>query len=272
MEVRYRHRDRPEHQQTSEERLRVKSVVVVSGGMDSVTLAHWLKHEGHDVRLVSFDYGQRHRKELSFAQQCARDLHARHDIIDLTNITRLISRSALTSNDIEVPDGHYAEDTMKQTIVPNRNSIMASIAIGVAVNEEADHVALGIHAGDHYIYPDCRPTFATTLEQHAKVANQGFLPDHFTILTPFVELTKGDIVARGATVGVQYERTWSCYKGGDVHCGACGTCFERREAFDEACVVDPTNYVTRPNYHDPREHHATLLELRTVDDDDQSMP
>lgn len=232
----------------------MKTVVIVSGGMDSVTLAHVLKHEGHDVRLVSFDYGQRHSKELKFAQQCAHDIKAKHDVIDLTNITKLISRSALTSNDIDVPDGHYAQDTMKQTIVPNRNSIMASIAIGIAVNEDADHVALGIHAGDHYIYPDCRPTFATTLEQHVKVANEGFLPEHFTILTPFVHMTKSEIVMTGATIGVPYDRTWSCYKGEDVHCGACGTCFERREAFNDADIADPTIYATRPHYKDPRSH------------------
>jgi len=246
-------------------------VVIVSGGMDSVTLAHWLKHEGHDVRLVSFDYGQRHRKELSFAQQCARDLHARHDIIDLTNITRLISRSALTSNDIDVPDGHYAEHTMRQTIVPHRNGIMAAIAIGVAVNEQSDHVALGIHAGDHYIYPDCRPMFATTLEQHAKVANARFLPDHFTIMTPFVNMTKAEIVAQGAMIGVPYDRTWSCYKGGDVHCGACGTCFERREAFNDANVIDPTNYMTLPHYDDPRADHASLSQLSNIDNEHHSM-
>lgn len=232
----------------------MKTVAIVSGGMDSVTLAYWLKHEGHDVRLVSFDYGQRHKKELWFASQCAHELDAEHDIIDLTNITRLISHSALTSDTIDVPDGHYAEQTMKQTIVPNRNSIMASIAIGIAVNEQADHVALGIHAGDHYIYPDCRPSFATTLEQHVKVANEGFLPDHFTILTPFIHMTKADIVTTGATMGVPYEQTWSCYKGGNVHCGACGTCFERQEAFNIAQVIDPTTYVTRSNYQDPRLH------------------
>ena len=240
--------------------------------MDSVTLAHWLIHADHDVRLVSFDYGQRHRKELTFAQQCARDIHARHDIIDLTNITRLISRSSLTSNDIDVPDGHYAEQTMQQTIVPNRNSIMASIAIGIAVNEQADYVALGIHAGDHYIYPDCRPMFATTLEQHAKVANDGYLPEHFTILTPFVNMTKGDIVTVGTSIGVPYEQTWSCYKGTDIHCGSCGTCFERREAFTNANITDPTVYQSRPHYDDPRADHTPMPELRHIDDNDQSMP
>jgi len=250
----------------------VKTVVVVSGGMDSVTLAQYLAHEEHDVRLVSFDYGQRHRKELACASDCARRINARHDIIDLTNITRLISRSALTSNDIDVPDGHYAEDTMRQTIVPNRNSIMASIAIGIAVNEQADHVALGIHAGDHYIYPDCRPTFATTLEQHAKVANAGFLPDHFTILTPFVHMTKGEIVALGASIGVPYASTWSCYKGGDIHCGACGTCFERREAFADADVIDPTIYQSSPHYDDPRADQTPMPELRNIDNKHQSMP
>jgi 7-cyano-7-deazaguanine synthase len=161
---------------------------------------------------------------------------------------------------------------MRQTIVPNRNSIMASIAIGIAVNEQADHVALGIHAGDHYIYPDCRPTFATTLEQHAKVANAGFLPDHFTILTPFVHMTKGEIVAMGASIGVPYDQTWSCYKGGDIHCGACGTCFERREAFADADITDPTIYEASPHYDDPRDDQTPMPELRNANNKHQSLP
>lgn len=241
--------------------------------MDSVTLAHYLRRTlGHDVRMLSFDYGQRHKKELQYAIECAHDIDARHDIIDLTNITRLISRSSLTSPDIDVPLGHYAEHTMRKTIVPHRNGIMAAFAVAVAVNEHADHVALGIHAGDHYIYPDCRPTFATTLEQHARHANDGFLPDHFTIMTPFVNNTKGDIVRIGNDIGVDYRRTWSCYQGGDTHCGACGTCFERREAFAQAQVTDPTNYLSTPDYDDPRADHAPMHQLRNVDNNDHAMP
>lgn len=229
-----------------------KAVAIVSGGMDSVTLAHYLVHEGFDLAILSFDYGQRHKKELGFAKACADRLGATHQIVDMRAITDLISKSALTNPEMPVPDGHYAEQTMKQTVVPNRNAIMMNIATGYAITIGADAVATGVHAGDHYIYPDCRPEFISSLGQMLRIANEGFLSPSFVVMAPFVQISKGQIADLGASLSVPWNETWSCYKGGEIHCGSCGTCFERREAFEEAGLDDPTEYLSLPDYEDPR--------------------
>ena len=229
-----------------------KTVAVISGGMDSVTLAYMLQHEGHDLTLISFDYGQRHKKELLFATECAKQLGVPHHIVDLSCLNPLVANSSLTNKDIDVPDGHYAAETMKQTVVPNRNSIMLNIAAGLAVSIGARHIATGVHGGDHYIYPDCRPAFIKSLDTLLTIANEGFIDTKFTVIAPYLYWTKADIVTVGEMVGVPWAETWSCYKGGDIHCGACGTCFERREAFIDAGVADPTLYNSLPDYIDPR--------------------
>lgn len=229
-----------------------RTVAVVSGGMDSITLVHHLMDLDYEVALISFDYGQRHRKELSFAQDCAETYNLSHEIVDLSNMIDIISRSALTNTAMEVPDGHYAEQTMRITVVPNRNAIMLNIAAGYAVTIGAQSIATGVHGGDHYIYPDCRPAFISSLETMLKIANEGFIDPEFEILTPFLHKTKTDIAIRGHDLDVPWLKTWSCYKGGEIHCGACGTCFERREAFEEAGIADPTEYQSTPSYVDPR--------------------
>lgn len=218
-------------------------VAVVSGGMDSVTLAYYLADRGHAVNLLSFDYGQRHVKELQCAQAAAAHLGVRHDVVDLAGLRPLIATSALTG-DTPVPDGHYAEESMKQTVVPNRNAIMVAVATGVAVAREADGVAVGVHAGDHYVYPDCRPEFTDAMQTAMRLGNAGFINPDFELLAPFVMMTKADICALGHSLNVPWDDTWSCYKGGDVHCGTCGTCVERIEAFHLARVDDPTKYVS----------------------------
>lgn len=171
----------------AEEKKAMRGVVIFSGGLDSTTLVYHLLHQEHLLHLLSFDYGQRHKRELEFAAATAKHLELRHDIIDLTGITRLISNSALTdtlpkvvdtvlekAERIEVPEGHYAEDNMKLTVVPNRNMIMASIATGIAVNEGAQFIATAVHAGDHFVYPDCRPVFWNALERTIAHGNEGF--------------------------------------------------------------------------------------------------
>lgn len=218
-----------------------KAVAIVSGGLDSVTLAHLLAAEGYELHLLAIDYGQRHRKELAFAVKCAHRLGARFDQVDLSSVGRLLGGSALTDA-IAVPDGHYAESSMKITVVPNRNAIMLSIAYGVAVARKAEAVAIGVHAGDHFIYPDCRPAFIGTFEAMQDRAVEGFGHPNLHIEAPFLNLTKADIVRVGHQLGVPFAETWSCYKGGDAHCGTCGTCVERREAFSLAGVDDPTTY------------------------------
>ncbi|MBI2863869.1 MAG: 7-cyano-7-deazaguanine synthase QueC [Chloroflexi bacterium] len=218
-----------------------RAVVVFSGGLDSTTALYKAIADGYEAHAVSFDYGQKHRKELEQAAKIARGLGVDHRVVDITAITGLISNSALTS-DKEVPEGHYAADNMKATVVPNRNMIMASIAIGYAVNVDAKAVYLGVHGGDHFIYPDCRPEFVRLLVSIALVANEGFIDPGFEIITPFLNSSKADIVREGAALGAPLELTWSCYKGGARHCGRCGTCVERKEAFLLAGLADPTSY------------------------------
>lgn len=222
----------------------MKGVAIVSGGMDSVTLAHMLADMGDELHLVSFNYGQRHVKELAFANQCAADLGFQISIVDLSTITPLLKGSALTDSTIEVPHGHYAEDSMRLTVVPNRNAIMLAIATGIAVANESDYVATGVHAGDHAVYPDCRPEFVNIMSEAMVVANESFVEPWFEIRAPFVEIAKQDIVSIGSQLRtpVDYSMTWSCYEGNELHCGSCGTCVERKEAFSIAGVLDPTEY------------------------------
>lgn len=223
-------------------------VAIVSGGMDSITMVYDLVFQGYEPHLLSFDYGQRHKKELHFARQAAERLGLRHDVVDLSALSELISNSALTSHnvehsDLEVPDGHYAEETMKQTVVPNRNMIMLSIAAGVMVNNGYKLIATGVHSGDHFIYPDCRPEFINAAGAAIARGNAGFgaVPEVLSghapinpILAPYIYSTKADIAYRALVLGVPFHETWSCYKGGGAHCGRCGTCVERLEAISEA--------------------------------------
>lgn len=224
---------------------RKRAVVIVSGGMDSVTLAHLVACEGYQLHLLSFDYGQRHKKELLFAAACADRLGGEHHIVDLTSVTSLLKGSALTDPNVEVPHGHYASDNMRITVVPNRNAMMLSIAYAVAVAEGAVMVAAGFHAGDHSIYPDCRPKFVRRFYKMERTANEGFINPHLKLRTPFINLGKHDIVTIGSQLNVPYDLTWSCYEGGEIHCGRCGTCVERKEAFRLAKVNDPTFYVDK---------------------------
>jgi len=217
----------------------VDTLVVCSGGLDSVTLAHKVAVEQRLIRLVSFDYGQRHRKELAFAHACAARLRVAHDVVDITDIGRRLTGSALTDG-AAVPDGHYADETMRLTVVPNRNAIMLSVAFGVAMAVQADAVAAAVHGGDHFIYPDCRPWFVEAFATMQRAALDGTA--RIALATPFLRLSKADIVREGAGLGVPFAETWSCYKGGARHCGRCGTCVERREAFHLAGVADPTSY------------------------------
>jgi 7-cyano-7-deazaguanine synthase len=219
-----------------------RAVAVLSGGLDSTTMAHWLRAQGYAIASISFDYGQRHRKELEFAEQIAAELGAPWTLIDLhaAGLTSVLGGSALTDDTIPVPDGHYADESMRITVVPNRNAIMLSIACALAVTRDAEAVAFGAHAGDHFIYPDCRPEFVRAFATMVNLAVEGLAT--IDIVTPFLSMNKAEIVKLGSELRVPFERTWSCYKGGALHCGTCGTCHERREAFALAGVVDPTTY------------------------------
>ena len=218
-----------------------KAIAIVSGGLDSVTLAYLLHAEGYELHVLSFDYGQRHRKELAYAERCAKQLHAAFDIVDLSSLGRFLKGSALTDA-VPVPEGHYAAPNMAITVVPNRNAIMLSVAYAVAVAERVNLVAAGVHAGDHFIYPDCRPTFIKAFDAMERLAVEGFGEANLRLETPFVHLEKYQIITMGAALGVPYSDTWSCYKGNEQHCGRCGTCVERKYAFRDAMVADPTQY------------------------------
>ena len=220
----------------------MKTLIICSGGLDSVTLAYKTAEERTLTGIVSFDYGQRHKKELECAKICADKLGVPHHLIDISNIGAMLGGSALT-DDIDVPDGHYAEETMRITVVPNRNAIMLTIAYGMAASQKAESVGAAVHGGDHFIYPDCRPDFINTFASMQNHALEGVAD--LELFTPFLNKTKADIVAEGAKLGVPFADTWSCYKGGDIHCGRCGTCVERREAFELANIEDPTVYEDR---------------------------
>lgn len=215
----------------------MKTVLVLSGGLDSTTLLYKLLNEGKSVEALSFNYGQRHSKELEYAKKTCEKLNVSHKVIEMQFMKDLLSNSALTS-DIPVPEGHYEDENMKLTVVPNRNMIMASIAIGYAVNIDADEVALGVHAGDHAIYPDCRPEFVDALNQIARIAN--FKPT--AIYAPFLSIDKADIVKIGLELEVDYSLSWTCYKGEDKPCGKCGSCQERIYAFEKNNAKDPLEY------------------------------
>ena len=184
----------------------MRTIVVCSGGLDSVSLAHRVAAEHDLFGLLSFDYGQRHRKELEFAALCAERLRVPHQIIDLRDIGRNLTGSALT-DELTVPDGHYAEGTMRITVVPNRNAIMLAIAFGVASARGADAVATAVHGGDHFVYPDCRPGFIDAFQTMQNHALEGYAS--ITLLTPYVHQPKSAIVTDGARSGTPFAQTWS---------------------------------------------------------------
>lgn len=218
-----------------------KTVILCSGGVDSVTLAYKVAKERELTRLLTFDYGQRHAKEVEFAARTAKRLGAGHDVVDIRALAQFLSSSSLIAGAADaIPDGHYAQDTMKSTIVPNRNAIMLTIAFGIASGMQADAVGIAVHSGDHFIYPDCRPAFVDAFRAMQEKALEGM--GEVALFAPFVQTTKAGIVAEAAKLGVPFAETWSCYKGGTHHCGRCGTCVERAEAFHLAGIADPTVY------------------------------
>jgi 7-cyano-7-deazaguanine synthase len=219
----------------------VTAVVVLSGGMDSTTLMAHYAALRYRLIAVTVDYGQRHRREIESAKAVAAHYGARHHVVDLSGFGELLTGSALTDPCVAVPDGHYAEASMRSTVVPNRNAVLVNVAVSVGVTHQAAVVALGMHAGDHFVYPDCRPAFIEAMRQLVSVANEGFPTPQ--VEAPFMHWSKADIATHGVRLGAPLERSWSCYKGGERHCGTCGTCYERREAFRDAGLSDPIDYL-----------------------------
>lgn len=235
---------------TTDPQPRQRAVALLSGGLDSTTLLYHLGHLGYDVHAISVDYGQRHgNRELQAASDVFVEFRNAfpgdhvHNIISLGPMAAsLLEGSALTSPDVPVPHGYYTDATMKVTVVPNRNAILLALAYGAAVSRHASIVATAVHAGDHAIYPDCRPEFITAFATMETLATEGYADPPIGLFVPFIHDPKEEIVRRGAALNVPFKTTWSCYEGHEHHCGACGTCVERREAFQKAGITDPTLY------------------------------
>ena len=218
------------------------AIVLLSGGMDSVTALYHAHSTGAVSVAVSFDYGSKHNeREISYAAWHCEALSIRHEVIHLDFFTRIFQSSLLQGGDA-IPDGHYAEENMKQTVVPFRNGIMLAIAAGIAENEGAGRLVIAAHAGDHTIYPDCRECFMQGMAQAVREGTYA----QVSIDRPFISMDKAKIATRGTALGIDYRKTWSCYKGGEIHCGTCGTCVERREAVLLANLTDPTDYLETP--------------------------
>ena len=213
-----------------------ESVLILSGGMDSTTL---LYDEQERIALaVSFDYGSNHNaREIAFARQHCERLGIRHVVISLDFMGQYF-KSSLLEGDAAIPEGHYADENMRSTVVPFRNGIMLSIAVGMAESNGLKYVMMANHGGDHTIYPDCTPQFVTAFDAAASAGT--FVQVH--LRAPYTNMTKGDIARRGKELGIDYSQTWSCYRGGEHHCGRCGTCVERKEAMAAAGIEDPTIY------------------------------
>ena len=213
------------------------TVIILSGGMDSVTLLY--DQQERIALAVSFDYGSKHNdREIPFACLHCERLGIPHIVIPLDFMTKYFKSSLLEGGE-EIPEGHYADENMKSTVVPFRNGIMLSIAVGIAESNDLRFVMMANHAGDHTIYPDCTPQFVDAFDEATRAGT--FVK--VGLLSPFTNWTKTDIARRGKELGINYAETWSCYKGEEKHCGKCGTCVERREALSEAGIEDPTEYL-----------------------------
>lgn len=212
------------------------SVIIVSGGMDSITLLYDKKEE--IALAVTFDYGSNHNaKEIAWAKVHCERLKIKHIVIKLDFMHKYFTSSLLEGADA-IPEGHYADENMKSTVVPFRNGIMLSIAAGIAESNGLKKVLIANHGGDHTIYPDCRPAFIKAMNEATK--NGTYV--NVSICAPYTNITKADIARIGKRLGIDYSETWSCYKGGEKHCGKCGTCIERKEALALAGIEDKTEY------------------------------
>lgn len=212
------------------------SVIIVSGGMDSITLLYDKKEE--IALAVTFDYGSNHNaKEITWAKVHCERLKIKHIVIKLDFMHKYFTSSLLEGADA-IPEGHYADENMKSTVVPFRNGIMLSIAAGIAESNGLKKVLIANHGGDHTIYPDCRPAFIKAMNE----ATENGTYVNVSICAPYTNITKVDIARIGKRLGIDYSETWSCYKGGEKHCGKCGTCIERKEALALASIDDKTEY------------------------------
>lgn len=215
----------------------MKAVIVFSGGMDSRTVLAKAVRQKRDCYAITMFYGQRHNKEIEYAKNVCDELGIRHKVVDLSFMSAICGDNSLTGTK-PVPEGHYEANSMKDTVVPNRNMILLSIALAYAESLGAEEVWYGAHSGDHHIYPDCRPVFVDRMNALAKVASEKGI----AIKAPYLQGNKHTILLDGMKLGVDYAKTWTCYNGREKACGVCGSCQERLEAFEGAGLVDPLEY------------------------------
>lgn len=219
----------------------MKTILIYSGGLDSTVLLFDLIERGYTVKALSFNYSQRHLKELKTATYFAKKLNIEHKIIDLSSLISCFGNSALVDKKQILPDQKYATDNLKTTVVPNRNMIFISIAAAWAISEKYNTVSYAAHNNDTALYPDCRETFASSLNKTLQLADW----HPVSLLRPYIDLSKSDIVKKAHTLKniPPLQKTWSCYAGQDIHCGTCSTCIDRKEAFKKANIEDLTSYV-----------------------------
>lgn len=219
-----------------------KALILLSGGLDSTVALYWARQHHEVVGTVSFDYGSKHNdKEITLAAWHSVHLGIPHDVVRLPFVNELFTSDLLQSGG-DIPEGHYADDNMKKTVVPFRNGIMLAIACGIAESREAEALVIAAHSGDHAIYPDCREPFMKAIGDAMREGTYA----RIELLRPFIAMDKTAITRLGHDLGADLGKTWSCYKGQDLQCGVCGTCVERREAFIQAGLEDPTVYQHEP--------------------------
>lgn len=221
----------------------MKAVIILSGGADSSTLGYLLKSQGYNELIcVTYNYGQKQVKELEFAKIIAEKLNAVHHIIDVTFMKKFLKGSGLTDDSIDVPHGAYTKENMSITVVPNRNTMLLSMAWSIACVEKADVLAYGAQCGDHYLYPDTRPDYFNAMNLALRLGTEDCRKNNLELIAPLLHKSKAEVITLGHKLGVPFEDTWSCYEGGEVHCGKCGACQSRAGGFKEAKVIDPTVY------------------------------
>lgn len=211
-----------------------KCLVILSGGLDSTTVLYQAIQDFVEVEAISFNYKQKHQKELECARKTCQKLKIKLKEVDLSYLSTLVN-SALTSAKINIPEGHYEAESMKQTVVPFRNMIFFSNALAYGSNIKASHIGLGVHSGDHAIYPDCRQAFWDIMQKAAQIGDW----ESLDVYNPFQKLSKTEIVKKGLALGIDYADTWTCYQGKNLACGKCGSCTERKEAFSKNGIIDP---------------------------------
>lgn len=240
--------------------MKEKIVLIYSGGLDSTVLLHHLNQK-YEVIPVSFNYGSKHNEEeYKMVLKNCEILNLKSIRIDISNISKHLKSNLLMAGE-EIPLGHYEENTMKKTVVPFRNGIMLAIACGIAESNDCKKVAIGNHAGDHAIYPDCRQTFIESMNEAMAYGTY----NHVNIVSPFVGINKAEIVSIGERLNVNMAQTYSCYNGKKIQCGLCSTCYERREAFKNANVIDETFYSDKTDFNILKKKYEVQLESSKKD-------